>query len=138
METRIQRKIEEIVNRWNASPLAARVTESDTIAQERLGVWDGMTIAEFWVHQMQDFATFIEGELIEEQERQRVEAFIADEQAKIDRADRLTAKLRSYWFGPLDPRYHRTAKELNEVVSTFKLGTSSIKDYANTNKKENI
>lgn len=58
--------------------------------------------------------------------KEQVENFLAEEQKKIDKADELLKELKSIWFGLFNPRYWRTARELNSVIKSFRLGQYKI------------
>lgn len=118
---------------WAQSPAASRVTMVETTAQNH-GVlpYEDQTIGEFIQLTLRDLVLFLQenphllqGVMTQAEASRRVDAFLADEKQKIDAAARVTDELNSYWFGPLDPRYHRARKELKAIINSFKITNAS-------------
>lgn len=125
----LEARLESYLRAWSQSQAAARVD-----AVEGFALTHGFT--EYQGQTIQDFITFVLNDLIiflaetptlietvisEEEASARVEAFLVEEQAKLDEAAALLAEMNSYWFKGFDPRYRKATKRYKEVTASFRL-----------------
>lgn len=122
-------RLESYLRAWTQSQAAARVDAVEGFALNHgFTPYEGQTIPEFISFVLNDLLIFlaetptlIDTVISEEEATARVNKFLAEEQTKIDEAAALLAELKSYWFGPFDPRYRRAAKKYHEVIASFRL-----------------
>lgn len=122
-------RLESYLRAWAQSQAAARVDAVEGFSLNHgFTPYEGQTIPEFISFVLNDLLIFlaetptlIETVISEEEASARVDKFLVEEQAKIDEAAALLAELKSYWFGPVDPRYRRASKKYSAVVNSFRL-----------------
>jgi len=125
----LEARLESYLRSWAGSQAAARVDAVEGFALNHgFNQYEGQTIPEFITFVLNDLLVFlaerpnlIDTVISEEEATARVDKFLAEEQAKIDEAGALLAEIKSYWFGPLDPRYRRASKKYHAVVTSFRL-----------------
>jgi hypothetical protein len=130
-------KIQSYIAMWAQSDAASRVDQVEGFSiNHGFEQYQGKTIPEYIQYFLEDFLLFLRENpgllpqvVTDEEAAARVDKFLAEEQAKIDEAARLTAQIRSYRFGILDPRYHRDTKQLHAVVKSFRINETMPSPY---------
>lgn len=114
---------------WAESEAAARVdaVESNALVHG-FEPYQGQTIPELIAAIINDLLLYLaqnpkllESVITQEQAQERVNKFLKEEQEKIDTAAELVKEMRTYWFGPLDPRYRRASERYSKVVKSFRI-----------------
>ena len=115
----LQQAIVHVLGEWNKSEPSQRVVATDTFAQSHgLEPYKGLTIPDFIDAALTEYTEWLiehpEYLKPDEEEEEDPEAM------KLEVAKLLQAEMTMYWFGFMDPRWHKANKKLNLIISTFK------------------
>lgn len=126
----LQDRLDAYLVMWQQSPAASRVDAVEGFAiNHGFPQYEDQTIPEILTFILNDLLVFLaqnpgllEGVLPGESDADKVNRFLAEEQAKIDEAGDLVQQMKKYWLGPLDPRYRKARARYHDVVQSFRIG----------------
>lgn len=126
----LQNRLDAYLVMWQQSPAASRVDAVEGFAiNHGFPQYEDQTIPELFTFMLNDLLIFLaenptllDGILPGESDAEKLNRFLAEEQAKIDEAGSLVEQMRKYWLGPIDPRYRKARARYHEVVKSFRIG----------------